>query len=307
VRWIDAQTVTVLLPMIDAIDTLEAALLAGLDPSADPARMVTDTPNGQLLLMPAQTADWVGVKMVSVVPGNVERLLPRIQGIYVLLDAETLTPVAFLDGSAITSLRTPAMSAVAVRHLAPPDAARLLVFGTGPQAWGHVLALQAVRPLVEVVVVGRNPDSELSFVDRLAEAGLRGSIGTSDAVADADLVVCATTSGESLFDGRFIRDTACVVAVGTHEPHRRELDSSVLGRAGCVVVEDVSSALREAGDVVLAIADGAIAAAGLVAIADLVTGRAPVDPTRPSVYKSVGMAWQDLVVAAEIHRRLGGA
>jgi ornithine cyclodeaminase/alanine dehydrogenase-like protein (mu-crystallin family) len=306
VRWIDAATVTGLLPMIDAIDALEAALSAGLDPSADPPRVVVEARHGQVLLMPAETAGGVGVKIVSVVPGNAERGLPRIQGIYVLLDAETLTPVAFLDGIAITSLRTPAMSAVAVRHLAPAGASRLVVFGTGPQAWGHVTSLQAVRPLADVVVVGRDPRSEQSFVDRLAAAGLPGSVGTPDAVAGADLVVCATTSGDSLFDGRLVSDRACVVAVGSHEPHRRELDAALLGRA-VVVVEDVSTAIREAGDVVLAIAEGAVAASGLVAIADVVTGRATVDPTRPSVYKSVGMAWQDLVVAAEIHRRLGGS
>jgi ornithine cyclodeaminase/alanine dehydrogenase-like protein (mu-crystallin family) len=303
VLWIDAATVTELLPMIDAIDALEAALLAGLDPAADPPRTVAETRHGQLLLMPAETPDRAGVKIVSVVPDNAERGLPRIQGIYVLFDAETLTPVAFLDGIAITSLRTPAMSAVAVRHLAPTDVARLVVFGTGPQAWGHVAAMHAVRPLVEVVVVGRTPTSEQSFVDRLAEAGLRGSIGTPDAVADADLVVCATTSGDSLFDGRLVRDTACVAAVGSHEPHRRELDAVLMGRA-TVVVEDVSTALREAGDVVLAIAEGALEASGLVAIAELATGKAAVAATRPSVYKSVGMAWQDLVIAAEIHRRL---
>jgi ornithine cyclodeaminase len=93
------------------------------------------------------------------------------------------------------------------------------------------------------------------------------------------------------------------VAVGTHEAHRREVDSTLLGRAS-VVVEDVSTALREAGDVVLAIAEGAIAADRLVTIADVVTGRSVVDPARPSVYKSVGMAWQDLVVAGEVQRRL---
>ena len=150
---------------------------------------------------------------------------------------------------------------------------------------------------------GETPGTQ-SFVDRLAGTGVHGSVGTPDAVADADLVVCATTSGDSLFDGRLIQDSACVVAVGSHEPHRRELDANLLGRAS-VVVEDVSTALREAGDVALAIAEGAVAVSGLLTIADVVTGRACVDPRLPRVYKSVGMAWQDLVVAAEIHRRQG--
>ncbi len=304
--WIDAETVTGLLPMSGAIDALEAALIGGLDPAADPPRDGVDTQHGQLLLMPAEIAGWAGVKIVSIAPGNAERGLPSIQGIYVLLDAETLSPVALLDGSAITSLRTPAMSAVAVRHLATEGACRLVVFGTGPQAWGHVAALRAVRPITEVVVVGRDGTRAQSFVDRLAGTGVAASLGTTNAVADADLVVCATNSGQPLFDGRLIADRACVVAVGAYQPERRELDADLLGRAS-VVVEDVSTALREAGDVIQAIAEGTLAAETLLTIDDIVTGRAHVDPARPRVYKSVGMAWQDLVVAAELRRRHGAA
>jgi ornithine cyclodeaminase/alanine dehydrogenase-like protein (mu-crystallin family) len=302
VPWIDADTVSELMPMISAINALEAALIAGLDPAADPPRAVIETRHGQMLLMPTEGADRVGVKIVSVAPHNAERGLPRIKGIYLLMDAETLSPIALLDGIAITSLRTPAMSAVAVRHLATAGASRLVVFGTGPLAWGHVTAFRAVRPLADVVVVGRNPRHVESFVERLAGTGLQGSVGTPDAVADADLVVCATTSSDSLFDGRLVPAAACVVAVGSHEPHRRELDAVLLGRAS-VVVEDVSTALREAGDVTLAISDGAVDTSALVTIADVVTGRARLDRSRPRVFKSVGMAWQDLVVAAEIHRR----
>jgi ornithine cyclodeaminase/alanine dehydrogenase-like protein (mu-crystallin family) len=302
VLWIDAETVAALLPMRAAIDVLEAALAAGLDPAADPPRDVIDTGYGQVLLMPSENADRVGVKIVSVAPGNVALGLSRIQGIYLLMDAETLAPVALLDGIAITSLRTPAMSAVAVRHLATADASRLVVFGTGPQAWGHVEALRAVRPVTRVVVVGRDAGRAESFADRLTGTGVLASVGSPDAVAEADLVVCATTSRESLFDGRLIRDGACVVAVGSHEPDRRELDDHLLGRAN-VVVEDVRTAMREAGDVALAATAGAIAEGDLVTIGDLVTGRASVDPSLARVYKSVGMAWQDLVVAAEVHRR----
>jgi ornithine cyclodeaminase/alanine dehydrogenase-like protein (mu-crystallin family) len=306
VLWIDAETVNALLPMRAAIDSLEAALAAGLDPSADPPRDVIDTRRGQLLLMPSEIADRVGVKIVSVAPGNAGLGLSRIQGMYLLMDAETLAPVALLDGIAITSLRTPAMSAVAVRHLAAADASRLVVFGTGPQAWGHVEALRAVRPVTEVVVVGRDAERAQSFADRLTGTGVLATLGSPDAVADADLVVCATTSGDSLFDGRLIQDRSCVVAVGSHEPDRRELDAQLLGRAS-VVVEEVATALREAGDVVLAVAAGALDPTGMVTLSDLVTGRASVDPTLPRVYKSVGMAWQDLVVATEIHRRHSAA
>lgn len=301
VPWIDAQSVRRLVPMGSAVDALEAALLAGLDPAAGPPRTVVGTRHGQLLLMPAEVADRVGVKIVSLAPGNADRDLPRIQGVYVLMDAATLTPVALMDGIAITSLRTPAMSAVAVRHLARADASSLVLFGTGPQAWGHVEAVRAVRPLATVVVVGRDPGRTEAFVDRVRACGLGASVGTPDAVGDADLVVCATTAGAPLFDGRLVQDSACVVAVGSHEPHRQELDAVLMGRAS-VVVEDVATAMREAGDVAMAVSAGTLQGDRLLTVADVVTGRAGADPARPRVFKSVGMAWQDLVVAAAVHR-----
>jgi ornithine cyclodeaminase len=284
------------------VGVIERALADGLDPAADPPRDVLATAHGQLLLMPAEAGGHVGVKVASVAPGNAARGLATVQAVYVLMDAATLTPIATLDGTALTSLRTPSVSAVAARHLAAPDAARLVVFGSGPQAWGHVEALRAVCPLAQAVVVGRDPARTRAFAERVTAAGLPASAGEAAAVADADVVVCATTAGEPLFDGRSVRAHACVIAVGSHEPHRRELDARLLARA-TVVVEDPATALREAGDVILAVAEGAIEAGALTGLADVVTGRAAADPGRPRVFKGVGMAWQDLVTAAEVHRR----
>lgn len=302
--WVDAETVAGLLPMPDAVDAIERALRAGLDPAADPPRTAVGTTCGQLLLMPSEAADRVGVKVVSVAPDNHTHGLPRVQAVYVLMDATTLTPLCLLDGTALTSLRTPAVSAVAIRHLAIPDASRLVLFGTGPQAWWHVSAVRAVRPIRDVVVVGLDQQSGEAFAERVrAETGLPASVGTPAAVAQADVVVCATTATRPLFDGVAVPDTACVVAIGSHEPHARELDARLLGRARAVVVEDRATALREAGDVVLGIADGAIGPPDLVPLAELVTGRASTTGAGPAVFKSVGMSWQDLVVAGEIARR----
>ena len=112
-------------------------------------------------------------------------------------------------------------------------------------------------------------------------------------------MVCATSATAPLFDSGLLRAAAVVVAVGSHQPDARELDASLLGRA-TVVVEDIDTALREAGDVVLAIAEGALAAGGLVPMRDVVTGSQVPDPGRPLVFKSVGMAWQDLVIAEAV-------
>ncbi|MGW0199005.1 ornithine cyclodeaminase family protein, partial [Nonomuraea sp. NPDC003201] len=156
--YLDAATVERLVPMGRAVRILEDALRAGLDPEATPQRPIVDLPAGQLLLMPAAAGRYAGVKAVTIAPGNPDRELPRIQGTYLLFDGDTLTPLAALDGIALTSLRTPAVSALAVSHLADGDARRLVVFGSGPQAWGHVLALREVRPIEDVTVVGRDRD-----------------------------------------------------------------------------------------------------------------------------------------------------
>ena len=133
----DAATIARALPHPAAVDALEAALRDGLDPDADPPRSSAAAEAGELLLMPS-AAGGLGVKLVTVAPGNADRGLPRIQGVYVLFDPETLAPAALLDGIGLTDLRTSAVSALAVRHLAARPPRRLVVFGTGPQARAHV-------------------------------------------------------------------------------------------------------------------------------------------------------------------------
>ncbi|MEW2506123.1 ornithine cyclodeaminase family protein [Amycolatopsis sp. NPDC047767] len=282
-----------------AIAALRAALADGLDPSADPARAVVPVPSGQFLLMPAFWGAFAGVKVATVAPGNPARDLPRIQGEYLLLDGATLTPLALLDGVAVTSVRTAAVSALAVDCLAAPDASRLVVFGTGPQAASHLEALRQVRPVRDVVVVGRSAARTAAFA---AAQGAR--VGTAADVASADLVVCCTTSSTPLFDGALVPDGATVVAVGSHEPHVREIDAALMGRA-TVVVEAADTALREAGDVVLAVSEGALAPDALVPLSDVVRGAA-LPGSGPRLFKSVGMAWEDLVVAATTYEAARG-
>ena len=111
VPWIDTGRLAKLMPMADAIDAVRAALTSGFDPAQDPPRAVVPVTRGQLLLMPAEVEPDVGVKVASVAPANPEAGRPRIQAVYVLMDAETLSPVCLLDGSMLTALRTPAVSA----------------------------------------------------------------------------------------------------------------------------------------------------------------------------------------------------
>ena len=241
-----------------AADALEAALRAGLDPEADPPRSALALAGGELLVMPSAAGGHAAVKLVTV-GGE-----PRIQGVCVVFDATTLAPVALIDGIALTNVRTPAVSALAVRRLAAPDARRLLVFGRGPQAHGHVEAIRAVRPIEHVDMVGRD------------------AAGADELVRAADIICCATTAREPLFDGSLVADRATVVAIGSHEPEARETDDA-LARRATVVVESRVSALREAGDVIAAIASGALAEGSLVTLADLVCGRAVGRPRPPTL------------------------
>lgn len=301
--YIDAEAIARLVPMSAAIEAVEAVLKAGLDPEAEAPRGVVGVPGGQLLLMPSSTASYTGVKIATVTPGNAARELPRIQGVYLLLDGETHTPLALLDGIALTSLRTPAVSGAAIRHLAAPDTRRLLVFGTGPQAWGHVEAVRAVRPTLEHVdVVARNPERVAAFVDRCRGAGLPAAPATPADVATADVVCCCTTAREPLFDSTLLPPHATVAAVGSHEPDAREVDEGLLER-GLVVAESHEVALRECGDIVLAIGADAFDAGRLHTLDALVRGDVTVPQDRPRLFKSAGMAWEDLGVGAAAYER----
>jgi ornithine cyclodeaminase/alanine dehydrogenase-like protein (mu-crystallin family) len=300
--WIGADEVFSRLGFGAAVRAVQEALRSGLDPAADFPRDVLDVASGQLLVMPSETRDFVGVKLATVAtvaPGNPALGKARIQGVYVLMDATTLSPVALLDGTAITTLRTPAVSAAAADALAPEDVAHLVVFGAGPQAWSHVAALRTVRTIARVSIVGRSERRAADLVARLRASGVRAEVGTVDAVRGAQLVVCATTALQPLFDGAMVGADACVVAVGSHQPAVRELDSGLMARSQ-VVVEDAAVALREAGDVVIPVEEGVLRPESLVALRGIVAGTAAVDRSRPRVFKSSGMSWEDLVIAAAV-------
>ncbi|MET9955122.1 ornithine cyclodeaminase family protein [Streptomyces sp. NPDC006339] len=304
--WIDAPAVARLLPVAGAADALAEVLREGLDPERCPQRTAVPVPAGELLLMPAASGSWAGVKIAGVAPGNPDLGLPRITGSHLLLDGATLTPVALLDGAALTALRTPAVSALALRHLTPAGTlSRLVLFGTGPQAYGHLAAVLAEREVTEAVVVARDPERGRRLVAHARALGVREArTGTPEDVSGADLVVCCTTARTPLFDGRLVAPGATVVAVGSHEPGARETDTALVRRSA-VYVESRAAALREAGDLLIPRAEGAIGPGHIAGtLADLVTGRcpAPRDATAPRLFKSVGMAWEDLAVAVAVYR-----
>lgn len=307
IDYIGAEELAGLLPPREAVAAIREALAGGLDPAADRPRTVLELPGnrGQLLAMPSASEFGVGVKAISSVPGNAERGLPRIQGVHLVFRPPSYVPVAVIDGAALTALRTPAVSVAAVLPVLTRPGRRwnAVVFGAGPQGAGHVRTLRDVGvDLAEVTYIVRDPsraDRALVRDDKVVAAAHSEAL-----LRQADLVVCATSSAVPLFDSARLGPEVVVLAVGSHEPGAREVDSALAARAQ-VVVEDPATALRECGDVVLPIAEGVLSAARLLPMARVVRGEIELDATRPVLFKASGMAWQDAVVADAALRRLG--
>lgn len=295
---LDAFAMTGALSWSEVIDALALALGSMTSDDRNVPRVGVSVGAGELLLMPSENASAVGIKVVGVAPGNPGNGLPRIQGVFILMDARTLTPIASMDGTALTNIRTPGLSALAVREIAAPDSKCLVVFGSGPQARGHIAAVCSVRPIESVRIVARDPRGVAVLIGELDATALDARAGTPADVAGADIVVCATTGRTAVFDGSVLAQHACVVAVGSHEPDARELDDIVFRRASRVVVEDRETALREAGDVIQAISAGALDVGSLTDLRSVLAHPRTTDGI--GVFKSVGMAWQDLAIAEAI-------
>ncbi|WP_127817766.1 ornithine cyclodeaminase family protein [Microbacterium sp. CPCC 204701] len=274
-----------------AMDAILSAARSEL--SEMPARTVHSLGTGEVFLMPAHAEADVGIKILSLQRSNPRRGLPAVQGVHLVLDATTMSLRAILDGAALTTLRTPAVPLAVVRDrlIAPGRPVSAVVYGTGPQGRSFVRSIRDIVAVSSLSVVSRR--------DVTIEGAVTvrpGSAEERDALATADLVACATSSVTPIFDGMLLGPRTTVVAVGAHEAGARELDARVFDGA-TVVVEDRDTALREAGDVILAIAAGATDAADLVQIADIARGN--IDLRLPSrvVVKTTGLAWQDVVVA----------
>lgn len=309
---LDAEAIFDRCPPERAARAVEQALHDGLDPSGDIARVTVPVDHGHLLLMPSGARDGfrtpgidhVGVKVATVAPDNPAAALPRIQASYLLFDAATLGLRAVLDGTALTTVRTPAVSVAAVRRhlLRRHGPLAVAVIGSGPQAVAHASALDACigphRPC-HVQHLVRHPDRAAERLPPRTPTTQLGSSGADRVLRDADVVVCATSARQPVLDGTVLADHAVVIAVGSHEPDAREVDAALCRRA-TVVVEDRATALREAGDIVLAADEGAIPRADLIPMRDFVTSDAAAPTDRPLLFKSVGMSWQDLVVATAV-------
>lgn len=298
-QQLDGPQVWQRLPMPEAIDALERAVRAsGLPPV--PPRMHLEDGGQQLLVMPALVDGWAGVKLVTIDPDNPGRGRSLINGLYALFDPPGLEPAAVIDGRALTELRTAAVSGLATRYLARPDASRLVIFGAGAQGRSHLLAMAAVRDLEEVRIVAprrESVDAFLAFASDHVDVAVRP--GSPDDVAAADLVCTCTSSATPVFDGSLLPPGVHVNAIGAYRPDMRELDGAAVA-ASRVVVETREAALTEKGDLLQAEKTGRWHRGDIVAdlgelVRDGTAGR--TDPGERTLFASVGVAFEDLVIA----------
>lgn len=313
IPFLDASAIRGAVAMPELLDAVEAAfrdVAEGRDRS--PLRTQVELPDGTgtLLVMPGmrQGGSGTSVKLVTVVPDNPRRGLPTVQALVIWLDAATGRPLAMLDGETVTAMRTGAASGVATRLMARTDAATAAVLGAGGQAEWQVRAVLAARPIRRVLVFARTPEAREGFARRIAEAtGARVEAVASaeEAVRAADVVCCATTASEPVLDAAWLRPGAHVNGIGAFRPGMVELPPELFTRAALVAVDARSAALAEAGDVMAAIEAGSLREHELVEVGSILADySAARDLEAITVFKSVGLAIQDVAAAELIVRRL---
>lgn len=249
-----------------------------------------------LLIMPAWSARWMGVKSIGVFPD-----IAGVAASYLLIDRDTGGVAAVLDGLELTNRRTAAASALAAQALVRSDAGTLLVMGTGGLA-GHVAAAHAsVRDYRRILIWGRDPAKSAGLAARLRADGLPAEavVDAEAAVRQADVVSCVTGARAPILNGAWLQPGTHVDLIGAHEPQAREADSDAI--AGALVYADVrANVLREAGDIIIPIAEGRITADAVRGeLVDLV-GRTPAEMRGAgdiTLFKSVGFAAEDMIAA----------
>jgi ornithine cyclodeaminase len=301
-----------LLPMAACIELMAEALAhLARGQAHQPLRMVVRPPGaaGVVALMPAYrggAAPAFGLKSIGVFPGNVERGLDAHQGAVMLFDGATGELRALMNASAVTAIRTAAVSAVATRALAREDAGDVAILGSSVQARSHLAAMALVRPLRRIRVSSRRLERARAFADDMAGRFAVEVMATAEeAVRGADLVVTATSAAEPVIRREWIAPGTHLNVVGASLPDRREVDGATIAAAR-VFVDRRESAENEAGDYLMAVREGAIPPDHIRAeVGDVLIGAAPgrTGPDEITLFKSLGLAVEDLWSAAYVYER----
>jgi ornithine cyclodeaminase/alanine dehydrogenase len=307
------------LTMKDSMDAVEEAFrqlaLGTVDMPQRPVIRVPDE-HGVVLFMPAMIGGMgaLGMKVVSVYPDNPSKHdKPTVMGTILLNDPATGEVVAIMDGGFITAMRTGAVSGVATKHMARPDAKVAAIFGGGVQARTQLMAVAEARPLERALVYDIVPEQRESFAREMSRElaiPVEAADDPRSAVESADVIVAATSAREPIFDGGWLRPGAHINGIGSHAPDMRELDTDTVQRSR-VIVDLRSAALAEAGDLMIPIKEGAITEDHIAGeLGEVVAGSVPgrTSPDEITLFKSEGLAIQDVSVATrvyEIARRQG--
>lgn len=306
---VDAQETARLLPFDALVPALRTGFVEGAEaPLRHQHRVGAPEAEATLLLMPAWSARYVGVKLVNVFPHNGAAGLPAVNPAYVLSSATTGAALAVVDGAELTRRRTAAASALAAAYLARDDARHLLVVGAGKVAEVLPAAYRAVRPIERVSVWNRTASHADALAAALREDGFAADRvdDLEPAVAAADVVSCATLASEPVVRGTWLRPGTHVDLIGSFTPRLRETDDDAVRRA--TVFVDTQDALEESGDLLAPIGSGAFTAADVAGtLYDLTGGRhvGRMHADEITLFKSVGTALEDLAAAALVYESLG--
>ena len=282
------------LRMADLIPAMEKALIDfSAGKVSQPVRQVipVDPPGGFYGIMPALTPDGLGQKIVTFYPPNAGKGIPTHMALIVLNDPATGTPMAVMDGRLITEMRTAAVSAAATKLLAPKDARVLAILGSGVQARSHFEALGLVRNFSEVRVWSQTKAHAQEFAK---EIGAKVT-SAEDAIRGADVVVTVTSSKTPVLNGAWLKPGCHVNAVGACRHDWRELDNDAI-RNSVVFVDSREAAIKESGDVILS---GAKIHAEL---GETLAGKVPSRANETTIFKSLGMAVEDIAAALLVYR-----
>ncbi|MFL6602103.1 MAG: ornithine cyclodeaminase family protein [Steroidobacteraceae bacterium] len=301
------------LPMSDCIEAVDRAMRALSSGGADvPLRTVMQVPGGRNFfgVMPGYLADpqGLGAKIITVYPDNAKVGLPSHLGLVVLFDAQTGFPLAVMDAAELTAIRTAAASAVATRALARKDASHLAILGTGEQAVTHLESISKVRTLRSVRVWGRSLEKAERFAEEQgSKLSVRVDVGKTaeDAVKGADIICTVTASHEPVLSGAWLGRGAHVNLVGASRLHSREADDAVVA-ASRFFVDSRTSARAEAGELKHAMDAGLVNESHVLGeIGEVLSGRVcgRTGDNDITLYKSLGVAAQDLAAAHVIHER----
>jgi alanine dehydrogenase len=253
--------------------------------------------------MPAYDAaqSILGAKLVTVVPENAERNIPTHLAAISLFDPATGELIAVMDGRLITEMRTAAVSALSVKHLARRDASVLAIIGSGVQARSHIEALQMVANFAEVRAWSPTRAHLEAFAQ---ETGVRMAVSAEAALQGADVIVLATTSVEPVISDEWVKPGAHVIAIGACRPTQREIAPETVAR-GRLVVDSRDAAVRESGDIVMGVHEGRFTAGhASIELGDVIAGRSPgrTSDSQVTVFKSLGLAIEDLATADVAYR-----